>query len=195
MRPRTFISLALMVVAIGGGATLWAASHRGVVCASGSNAMVAAPASAPSTSTCDAGSGAVAGRFDPAMSGVCRFSCATRIAYDPKQVVAQPGAARGQLTQCPVSGVVFVADAARPQVHVGAHDYYVLRPLRRGCVRARSDSPLSGGRTRATPGDGAPCLHILQRHGPCDDQRASPTRASAMVAIGHLTDWQRWRTT
>jgi hypothetical protein len=53
----------------------------------------------------------------------CRFSCATKIDYDPKDLVPQPGAKVGQLTQCPVSGVIFAVDASRPRVQLAANDY------------------------------------------------------------------------
>jgi len=67
--------------------------------------------------------GKIAGRFDPAMSGVCRFACATKLRYDAGDVLAQPGAKAGKLTQCPVSGVVFAVDASRPHVRVANEDY------------------------------------------------------------------------
>jgi hypothetical protein len=47
-----------------------------------------------------------AGKPDPMMSAMCERSCAARD-YGKASVVAQPGAHRGQLTRCPVSGVVF----------------------------------------------------------------------------------------
>ena len=72
---------------------------------------------------CVASGGKLTGRFDPAMSGVCRFACATKLKYDPKSVVAQPGAQTGKLTQCPVSGVVFAVDAKRPHVRIGKDEY------------------------------------------------------------------------
>jgi hypothetical protein len=67
--------------------------------------------------------GKIAGRFDSAMSGVCRFACATQAKFDAKSVLAQPGARAGNLTQCPVSGVVFAVDAHRPHVRVAQDDY------------------------------------------------------------------------
>ena len=57
------------------------------------------------------------------MSGVCRFACATKLKYDSKDVLAQPGARPARLTQCPVSGVVFVVDASRPHVRIAGEDY------------------------------------------------------------------------
>ena len=65
----------------------------------------------------------IAGHFDPIMSGACRFACATKLKYSAKDVLAQPGAKAGKLTQCPVSGVVFAVDANRPRVRVGRDQY------------------------------------------------------------------------
>jgi len=65
----------------------------------------------------------ILGRFDGPMSGVCRFACATKIKFDAKDVLAQPGARADKLTQCPVSGVVFRVDAHRPHVRSGKDDY------------------------------------------------------------------------
>ena len=72
---------------------------------------------------CVTSGGKLTGRFDPAMSGVCRFACATKLKYDAKNVLAQPGAQTGKLTQCPVSGVVFAVDANRPHVRIGKDEY------------------------------------------------------------------------
>ncbi len=67
--------------------------------------------------------GASTGSFDPVMSGACRFSCATKTAYEEKDVIAQPGAEDGRLTRCPVSGVLFTVDAGRPHGKSGGHEY------------------------------------------------------------------------
>ena len=46
--------------------------------------------------------------YDPEMASVCEMSCAASAeSYSEADVVAQPGAQVGQLTRCPVSGVVF----------------------------------------------------------------------------------------
>ena len=73
--------------------------------------------------SCENPQGKVAGHFDPAMSGMCRFACATRLKYKSRDVVAQPGAKAGMLTQCPVSGVVFAVDANRPHVRIANEEY------------------------------------------------------------------------
>lgn len=71
----------------------------------------------------DSASGAIAGNFDSGMSGVCRFACATKTDYKAADVLAQPGAQSGKLTQCPVSGVVFLVDVGRPRVPVEGEDF------------------------------------------------------------------------
>ena len=50
-------------------------------------------------------------------------ACATKLAYEAKDVQAQPGALAGKLTQCPVSGVVFAVDADRPHVPIAGEVY------------------------------------------------------------------------
>ena len=78
---------------------------------------------AAATAACENPRGKIAGNFDPVMSGACRFACATKLRYDPKDVMAQPGATARKLTQCPVSGVVFAVDAKRPHVRYAGDDY------------------------------------------------------------------------
>jgi hypothetical protein len=82
--------------------------------------------------------GKVAGRFDPAMSGPCRFSCATKLEHDAKDVLAQPGATNGRLTQCPVSGVVFAVDADRPHVRIAGRAYVTCCE---GCAKKLERDP------------------------------------------------------
>lgn len=108
---------------------------RGVLIALGVVALVATGGyplraavrchSGQATATQAASAGKVAGRFDPLMSGVCRFSCAEKAKYDPARLVAQPGASEkpGVLTQCPVSGVVFHVDDRRPRALSGDDEY------------------------------------------------------------------------
>ena len=63
------------------------------------------------------------GAFDPAMSGVCQYSCAVSEPFDEKDLTMQPGVPDGALTQCPVSGVVFVVDGKRPRVAIETGEY------------------------------------------------------------------------
>ena len=122
MKRALTATVVLTVVAIGG-AALWAV-------AGGKNATSSKDASACDPAECESGtsvavakpSGKVLGKFDPTMAG-CRFACATKVKYEAKAVVAQPGARAGKLTQCPVSGIVFNVDAKRPHVQLGADDY------------------------------------------------------------------------
>jgi len=110
------------VVALGG-AAIWAmAGGIGSTRAKGSSACDPSACETGATTAASPKKGKVLGHFDLAMAG-CRFACATKLTYDATSVVAQPGARQGRLTQCPVSGVVFVVDAERPRVRVGADDY------------------------------------------------------------------------
>ena len=81
------------------------------------------PSKSASATSCENGGGKIAGHFDPAMSGMCRFACATKLNYKAKDVMAQPGAKAGKLTQCPVSGVVFAVGANRPHVRIAGDEY------------------------------------------------------------------------
>jgi len=111
---KPFAAIALVAVLITGGA--YALMH----CAS--------PATGDATlagATRDAAepAGAARGNYDAVMSGACRFSCAAQEPYREADVAAQPGAQPGQLTRCPVSGVVFHVDEKRPHVRLADHDY------------------------------------------------------------------------
>ena len=66
--------------------------------------------------------GSVRGAYDPAMAG-CQFSCAAKVAHRERDLHAQPGVRDGQLVRCPVSGVVFKADAQRPHVRLATGEY------------------------------------------------------------------------
>jgi hypothetical protein len=60
---------------------------------------------------------------DPVMSVMCERACATKLQYRDHQVVSQPGAKPGDLTRCPVSGVVFVVQQDNPSYAVGGHEW------------------------------------------------------------------------
>ncbi len=66
--------------------------------------------------------GSVRGAYDPAMA-MCRFSCAAKVPYRDADLHVQPGVQDGQLVRCPVSGVVFKADAHRPRVKLATGEY------------------------------------------------------------------------
>jgi hypothetical protein len=116
---RSILGLVFLALVATGGAALWAG---GKSCGPHGASKQASAAGATSSSASCVG-GTLAGRFDPAMSGVCRFACATRLKYEATDVLPQPGAKAGRLTQCPVSGVVFAVAADRPQVRVGRESY------------------------------------------------------------------------
>jgi YHS domain-containing protein len=63
--------------------------------------------------------------IDPTMAAVCERACATRLAYDPGDVVTQPGAVVGWLTRCPVSGVVFAVTTGSARVDHAGKTYYL----------------------------------------------------------------------
>ena len=122
---KTILGISLLALVATGAYAVYAASKSSTSsCTSKSGAAAgSARSSAGGAAACDAPKGKVAGNFDPAMSGVCRFACATKLEYDPKDVLAQPGAKPGRLTQCPVSGVVFMVDEHRPRVKYASETY------------------------------------------------------------------------
>ncbi|MGH7726903.1 MAG: hypothetical protein ACREOU_15885 [Candidatus Eiseniibacteriota bacterium] len=121
---RTLIGFGILALAAAGGYTVWASGGiSSMFCSTSSNSVAGAACEDPSKAQSTAAqTGRPSGRFDVAMAG-CRFSCATKVKYDPKDLTPQPGVETGQLTQCPVSGVVFASDVDRPHVQVAANDY------------------------------------------------------------------------
>ena len=123
MKLATTAAVTVVVLAIAGGTMLAMASGKGSLCSKEAGACdPSACKSEAKTVAVTKPHGKVLGHFDLATAG-CRFACATQSKYDPKAVVAQPGAKEGKLTQCPVSGVVFSVDKKRPHVRVGTDDY------------------------------------------------------------------------
>lgn len=120
---RSIVGLAVLALLATGGYAVFAGGKLGRSCTSSEHADGgAACTSDQSAASSEAPRGKVAGNFDLAMAG-CRFSCATKLEYESADVVAQPGAKVDELTQCPVSGVVFAVDANSPRVHVASDDY------------------------------------------------------------------------
>lgn len=60
--------------------------------------------------------------FDPTMRVVCRGGCAAKRDYDEVDVVSQPGARAGDLTRCPISGVVFEVTDDHARVDHGGQE-------------------------------------------------------------------------
>jgi len=121
---RALVVLAVLGLIATASYPVWAGDNCSTPCGTSAQAKSghACDASGDAASSAVTG-GRLTGRFDPAMSGVCRFACATRLKYEAKNVSAQPGVRTGKLTQCPVSGVVFAVDANRPHVQIGKDEY------------------------------------------------------------------------
>jgi hypothetical protein len=136
---RFIIGLAVLAI-VATGAYAVVAVNRGRTSDASLTRADAGGACAPSNATAavESAGGKIAGRFDPAMSGPCRFACATKLEHDAKDVLAQPGATDGRLTQCPVSGVVFAVDADRPHVRVAGEAYVTCCE---GCAKKLGRDP------------------------------------------------------
>ena len=73
---------------------------------------------------CEKGDGVKAtGNKDMVMSVVCERSCAAHEDYAEADIVAQPGTHTGELTRCPVSGVVFRVAADNPTVRYKGREF------------------------------------------------------------------------
>ena len=124
---RSIIGLAVLAVVSIGAYTVFAGGNQcSKPCGPSKQASASSscsPSKSASAATCENPRGKIAGHFDPLMSGACRFACATKLKYKTKDVMAQPGAKAGKLTQCPVSGVVFAVDANRPHVKIAGDEY------------------------------------------------------------------------
>ena len=77
------------------------------------------PAARPTTSS------GPSAHYDPRMGSVCEMTCAARIPYKEADLVPQPGAKFGDLTRCPVSGVVFKVGKQSPHVSHAGKQYFV----------------------------------------------------------------------
>lgn len=122
---RSIIGLVVLTVLGTGAYAVFAGAKCSSSCTSPAKASAAnsSCSSDEAAASCKVAGGKIAGRFDPAMSGACRYGCATKLKYKAKDVLAQPGAKAGKLTQCPVSGVVFAVDANRPHVRIAKDEY------------------------------------------------------------------------
>ena len=123
---RSIIGLAVLAFVATGAYTVLAGGNQcSKPCGTSAQASAASSCSHSKTAaaSCENPQGKIVGNFDPVMSGACRFACGTQLKYQAKDVLAQPGAKAGKLTQCPVSGVVFAVDANRPHLRVAGSDY------------------------------------------------------------------------
>jgi hypothetical protein len=76
--------------------------------------------------------------IDPAQSEVCKHTCATKEPHADRDVVPAAQAKVGDLTRCPVSGVVFRVSAESPQVE---HSGRKLRVCCDGCAEKFREYP------------------------------------------------------
>jgi len=79
-------------------------------------ATKAGDACAPSTASTTAATAGKTLNADPELSAICQKACAARVPYKEAELVSQPGAKIGNLTRCPVSGVVFKVGITNPTV-------------------------------------------------------------------------------
>src|SRR5881396_1363784 len=123
---RSIIGLVVLAIMATGGKGVFEGARCANPCGRSEKTSAASscsPAKGATAVACENPRGKIAGKFDPLMSSACRFACATKRRYNSKDVQVQPGAIAGKLTQCPVSGVVFVVDASRPHVRVAKEEY------------------------------------------------------------------------
>ena len=76
--------------------------------------------------------------IDPAQSEVCKHTRATSEAHGERDVVPSTQAKNGDLTRCPVSGVVFRVSAQSPQVEYSGQS---LRVCCDGCAEKFREHP------------------------------------------------------
>ena len=120
---RYLVGFGVIAVVVASAYAVVAGVQHSKSCATSGEPAVAGSCSPSGSDKREISAGAIRGNFDPAMSGVCRFACATKLKYKAADVLAQPGAMSGKLTQCPVSGVVFVVDVSRPTVSAAGNEY------------------------------------------------------------------------
>jgi hypothetical protein len=101
---------------------------------SSATAAACGPTSAPT-------SGSASG-IDPAQSEVCKRTCATKEPHAEQELVPAAQATVGELTRCPVSGVVFRVSAESPQVEYSGRK---LRVCCGGCAEKFREQPARFG--------------------------------------------------
>jgi mercuric ion binding protein len=75
---------------------------------------------------------------DPAITAICQAGCAAQVDYEESDVVAQPGAKAGDLTRCPVSGVVFFVQPDQSHVEVNGQTWYTCCAM---CAGKLTENP------------------------------------------------------
>jgi hypothetical protein len=105
--------------------------------------VAAEPAACSSATAAACGPGpaptaASATGVDPAQSEVCKQTCATKDPHADRDVIPSAQAKIGDLTRCPVSGVVFRVSAESPQVEYSGKK---LRVCCDGCAEKFREQP------------------------------------------------------
>jgi hypothetical protein len=106
-------------------------------------AVTAEPAACGSATAAACGPGpaqtvASGAAIDRAQSEVCKHTCATKDPHADRDVVPSAQAKVGDLTRCPVSGVVFRVSAESPQVEYSGQK---LRVCCDGCAEKFREQP------------------------------------------------------
>ncbi len=82
---RSIIDLAVLALVAAGAYAVLAGDRCSTPCGTAKQASIGSACDpAQVVGSCEAPRGKIAGRFDPAMSGVCRFGCATKLKRDPR---------------------------------------------------------------------------------------------------------------
>ncbi len=77
------------------------------------------------------------GSYDTKMSWVCEMSCAAKN-YDKSKIVVNSVAKQGDLTKCPISGVVFTVSEQTGTIKYGNNIYHTCCGT---CAKMFSDEP------------------------------------------------------
>ena len=101
---------------------------------SSATAAACAPAPAPTAAS--------ATGIDPVQSEVCKHTCAIKETHADREVVPSAQAKVGDLTRCPVSGVVFRVSAESPQVEYSGRS---VRVCCDGCAEKFREQPARFG--------------------------------------------------
>jgi hypothetical protein len=100
---------------------------------------VCSPSASPGATACGAPTTRHAGdkRSEQELASFCQKHCAAQ-SFNEKDVVPETQAKVGDLTRCPVSGVVFRVTGETPRVEYGGRGRWVCCP---GCVEHFRDNP------------------------------------------------------
>jgi YHS domain-containing protein len=91
----------------------------------------------PETATTPAARSEQTSRIDPEMAAICKKACEHED-YDAVAVVPAPRAKLGDLTRCPVSGVVFQVRSETPRIEHAGESYWLCCD---GCMERFQQNP------------------------------------------------------